>query len=289
MQIQHPAEQRIGAVVDDFNGVAPSAQDIQTLRELVYRHKLVILRGQHLDKQQYVDFTRALGRPQVYLQSNYHHPEFPEIFVSSNVPEDGKKVGVAGTGRYWHTDCQFLTDPLPLTTLLPQVLAKGIRATKYIDMVRVYEALPAHLRSLVDARDAIHEGKWRYKIQAEDIDRAVIDILEEKSRLAPPVRHPAVITHPVTGAKALYVSRGFTTGLEGMSHEEGRDALEQLFAFVEQPEHIHEHFWSHGDMLVWDNRTLIHQASETPKGESSVSYRIGVYDGLAFYPGLAAA
>jgi taurine dioxygenase len=282
MKISLPEKHDIGAVVTGLNTRSPAASEIQQLLSLVYEHKLVVIRDQMLSKQEYVDFTRAVGTPQIYLQSNYHHPDHPEIFVSSNVLENGKKVGVAGTGRYWHTDCQFLPEPLPLTTLLPQI-SESKRATLYIDMVKVYEALPDDLRALVDGRDAIHEAKWRYKVQPEDIDRALIDILEEKHKLVPPARHPAVIVHPVTGKKALYVSRGFTTALNGLSHEENAQAMQRLLEFVERDEHVHEHVWGDGDLMIWDNRTLLHQASAVPKGQSSVSYRIGIYDGLAFY------
>ncbi|WP_256735494.1 TauD/TfdA family dioxygenase [Pseudomonas sp. dw_612] len=272
----------MGAAISHVDVLTLQPNDIKQLLELVYEHKLVVVKHQKLDRQGYVTFSRLLGTPQVYPQANYHHPDFPEIFVSSNVPENGKKVGVSGTGRYWHTDCQFLGTPLPLTTLLPQICAGG-RATEYIDMVAVYEALPHELRELVDGRDAIHEGKWRYKIQEEDIDRALIDILEEKGKLAPAVRHPAVITHPVTGKRALYISSGFTVALADLSSEESAAGLNALISFIEKPEHLYKHLWEEGDLLIWDNRVTVHRSSELAKGEKSVSYRIGVYDDKPFY------
>jgi taurine dioxygenase len=93
-----------------------------------------------------------------------------------------------------------------------------------------------------------------------------------------------VIAHPVTGKRALYVSSGFTAGLEGLSAETNREIMSQLFTFIERPQHVHVHRWQDGDILLWDNRNLLHRASDTPPGEQSCSYRIGIYDGLPFYP-----
>jgi len=293
MKLTPPPEGQVGAEATDVDLKTITVEEGAALRAAVYRHKLVVFRDQTLDKEEYIAFARKLGRLQVYFQKNYHHPQYPEIFVSSNVPdENGNKVGVAGTGQYWHSDYQFSPEPLSLTLVYPQVLPSGKRETYYIDMVRVYEGLPADLRRVVDGQRAVQEGKWRYKVTPEDVDRAVVDILAAIEQQVPAITHPAVIDHPVTGRSSLYVSSGFTTGIEGLSYEENRKIMPRLFSFIEREEHVHTHTWRQGDILFWDNRTLLHQASKTPKGQYSSSYRIGVYDDLPFYthaPALAAA
>lgn len=277
------AIEQIGAEIFDIDVASVSEADISRIKEMVYACKLIVFRNQNPTPDQYVEFARKLGTPQIYFQDNYHHPRYPEIFVSSNVPENGKKIGVAGTGRYWHTDCAFQTEPLSWTMLLPQILPKSVRETYYIDMERVYRNLPADLRELVDGKYAKQEAKWRYKVQEWDIDRAIIDILNDFEQQAPPVTHPAVITHPVRLKPSLYINRGFTTRIEGLSEDENKEALEALFAFIEQENHIYTHVWQDGDILLWDNRNLLHKASVVPQGEPSKSYRIGIYDGLPFY------
>src|SRR5438094_49568 len=157
-----PPDGGIGAEIlgPDFKTL--TAEQATSIKNEVYRNKLVIFRNQQLDRGQYVMLAKTLGTPQVYLQKNYHHPEYPEIFVSSNVPENGKKVGVSGTGRYWHSDYQFHPEPLPMTMLYPQVLPAGKRETYYIDMESAYNDLPSDLRMYVEGKNAIHEAKWRY-------------------------------------------------------------------------------------------------------------------------------
>ena len=282
MSVITPLEQ-IGFEILDLNAASISDAEVNQVKRLVYEHKLVIFRNQAMTSEQYVGFARKLGTPQIYFQPNYHHPNYPEIFVSSNVLEDGKKVGVAGTGRYWHTDCAFQPEPLSWTMLYPQVLPQSVRETYYIDMHQVYQRLPSDLKQQVGDKFMVHEAKWRYKVQAWDIDRAVIDILNDFEKQAPPVTHPAVITHPATHKQALYVNEGFTTQVVGLEAAEGKRVLSDLFAFIQQDEHIYTHIWQEGDILLWDNRVLLHKAGECPKGESSVSHRIGVYDGLPFY------
>ncbi|MEO7729981.1 MAG: TauD/TfdA family dioxygenase [Kofleriaceae bacterium] len=284
MKISKPASDRIGATISDVTAPALTPGEVEGVREALYHHKLVIFRDQQPSNPEYIALARLFGAPQIYFQSNYHHPEHPEIFVSSNELFDGAKFGVSGTGRYWHTDYSFMTEPLPLTMVRPVRIAEGHRGTLYTDMQRVWAELPDALRALVEGRRAVHEGKYRYKVQAKDIDRALVDLLDEIAREVPAVTHPAVIRHPITGTDSLYLNEGFTTGLVGLSHEDSQAALAQLFAFIAQDRFVHYQPWVQGDVLLWDNRVLNHKAAHlTATAQPSTSFRIGVYDGLAFY------
>ncbi|MEO7734081.1 MAG: TauD/TfdA family dioxygenase [Kofleriaceae bacterium] len=284
MRITEPAPNEIGATITDVKVPVLTRGEIDGIKEAVYRDKLVVFRNQSPGNAEYVELARLFGTPQIYFQPNYHHPEHPEIFVSSNELYDGKKFGVSGTGRYWHTDYSFMTEPLSLTMVRPVRIPDGNRGTHYTDMERVWAELPDVLRALVEGRRAIHEGKYRYKIQDKDIDRALIDVLTEIAREVPAVTHPAVIHHPVRDADSLYINEGFTTGIVGSSDEAGRAALAKLFAFASEARFVHSHAWRSGDILFWDNRTLNHMAANgTTTDQVSTSFRIGVYDGLPFY------
>ncbi len=283
MKISRPSLECIGAEICDIDATSVTEAEVTIIKQMIYEHKLLVFRGQNLNDEQYLEFARKIGTPQVYPQDNYHHPDYPEIFVSSNIPKDGKKFGVSGTGKYWHTDCAFLDEPLSLTMLYPKVLPNSVRETYYIDMQQIYKKLPATLKSYVDGQYMTHEAKWRYKVQEWDIDKAIVDILKEFENRFPAVNHPAIITHPVTGEDILYISQGFTSGMVDADYETSQKILQELFSFIERDEHVHTHVWKDGDILLWDNRTLNHKASSVPKGENSVSYRIGIYDGLPFY------
>lgn len=279
-----PAQSNVGQILEGIDARSLSLEEGRELVRRVHDQKLIVLRQQSLTPADHVAFCRRLGTPQIYFQKNYHHPDFPEVFVSSNVPENGKKIGVAGTGRYWHTDCQFFDEPLSMTTVLPrQIPTRGRRGTLFIDTSRVLEELPRSLRSIVEGRRARHEAKWRYKIQPSDVDKSITEILEEFGRITPPVTHPCVLQHPVTGRHHLYISEGFTVGLEGLRDEDAKPILAEIFAFMQRPEFVHTHAWELGDVLLWDNRSVLHMASASEPGEPSVSHRVGFYDGLPFY------
>ena len=285
MKVTPPEPGGIGALIDNVDVLALSSADLQRLKELVYRHKLVVIRGVELEDAEYVAWARRMGKPQRYFQDHYHHPDHPEIFVSSNVPMNGQKVGVAGTGRFWHSDYQFFDEPLSITSIHPQVVPPGHRSTLFIDMVEVLRRLPEHLRSAVNGRTCFHEAVMYYKVQPGDIDRAITDLMAEFRQLSPGARHPSIISHPVTAEQALYVSSGFTMSIDGYSHELSQELLQELFAFVQRPEHLHDQSWNSGDLMLWDNRTLIHRSNGPANGPPSTNYRVGIYDGLPFYDG----
>lgn len=273
----------LGIVIEGLDARAIDAAEAAALRERIHHEKLVVLKGQQLSREEYVAFGRVMGRPQVYFQPNYHHPEHPEIFVSSNVPENGQKVGVAGTGKFWHSDYQFFDEPLSITTVYPQVLPSHPRETIYLDMERVLENLGASWRKRLEGLWAFHEATWYYKIRPADIDRPVLDLVEEFRRESPGALHPMIIEHPTLGYEALYVSEGFTTGVAGMPYEESRRFLRELMVAIDRPQACHHQTWELGDLYLWDNRGLIHRAGFVPSQEPTVSYRVGVYEDLPFY------
>ncbi len=289
LTINEAAPGEIGAEILglDIRDLTADSPELATIRETIYRNKVIAIRGQlDITPEEYVAFTRKLGRPQVYFQPQYHHPEYPEIFVSSNVMENGKKIGVSGTGKYWHTDCAFEKKPLSFTSVLPQVFPESARMTHYIDMHKAYLNLPVHLKNLVDNATMVHEGQLRYKVQTSDIDHSLRQLLDRINEEVPPVVHPAVIQHPVTKEKILYISSGFTTKMVGLGYEENQRVMKKLFDFIEQEENIHTHYWEKGDLIIWDNRFVNHMSSNIPQGQSSKMYRIGIYDDYPFYVGL---
>jgi taurine dioxygenase len=264
------------------------ASEAARLRELCYRRKLLVFKNQELTKEQYIAFARIIGTPEPYFQKHYHHPDHPEIFVSSNVPLDGEKLGVAGTGRMWHCDYSFFDRPLSFTCVMPRILPALKRETWFIDMARVYRDLPIELTAAITddgsgrPLTAFNDAWDYYKVQPWDIDKAVRELIDAWHEEAPGASHPLVVKHPVTGELILYCSSGFTKRIEGVTHEQSSDLLAQLFAFTEQSTYKHCQTWNEGDLFMWDNRTLIHHASSVPKGEKSRSYRISIYDELPF-------
>jgi taurine dioxygenase len=278
----------LGAQVHGVDLGAIAGEQARDILAAVHHHALVRFKGQNMTVHQYVEFGDKLGTIMPYPDERYRHPEHPGVFVSSNVK--GRTMGMARSGYFWHTDLSFKPKPQPLTVLYPQVLPQAKRETLFINMANVYDALPAALRSIVDGRTAKHDPAMRYKVGQADVDANldVGEILERGRRMFPAPTHPLVITHPATRRRILYMNAGFTTSIDGLPHEDSQAALKELFAFIERPEHVQPHSWELGDIIVWDNRMLIHKAGTMAPGDFQTIFRLGIDDQLPFYEGIAA-
>jgi taurine dioxygenase len=294
MLVKHRFD-RLGVVVQGFDLSTATRREIHELLRSVYERRVVVLKEQHLSTAEFVDFSKRLGEPVPYLQENYRHPEHPLIFVSSNVPLDGKRVGVARTGGYWHSDTAFQQKPVPLTLLYPQIVPKNTaRTTLFIDLKTAYQEMPSRLKERVEGRVFLHSGRWRYKVREQDAGFDISEILAMIDRVQPPARHPAVIVHPVTRELGIYATRGFTIGVEGLHPRDGEELLSELFDFVERDRFITAFQWELGDIILWDNRLLAHRAGRNQPSNGDVAgaarleedtmvFRILIDDGCPTY------
>jgi taurine dioxygenase len=269
-----------GCNVRDIDAKAVTPAEFAELKDHLYRNRLIVLKDQSLSEQQYCDFANRFGFPVPYLQDNYHHPEYPLIFVSSNVKSDGKQIGVARTGGYWHSDTSFEKVPKVLTMLMPKVLPRNHpRSTKFIDMSEVYAALPQRIKDALVGADLLHSGRYRYKVRPDNVGYDIFEILQFIDMVAPPSRHPAVIEHPHTGEKVLYANRGFTIGIADRTLDESAQVLKEIFEFAETDRFVREVRWSMGDIIIWDNRFLSHTSGRNSgPEEETMMHRITLCD-----------
>ncbi|MFB7915918.1 TauD/TfdA dioxygenase family protein [Streptomyces sp. NPDC056061] len=296
MRITDNAGRAIGASVEDFDHTTASENDIEALKETVYRRKIAVLKGQELSPRSFLELGSRLGRPETYYEPMYQHPEVTEVFVSSNVPENGKQIGVPKTGKFWHADYQFMPDPFGITLIHPQVIPEKNRGTYFIDMGAAYEKLPDELKQEIAGTRCRHSVRKYFKVRPHDVYRPLSEIIDEVEQKTPAVLQPTVFTHPMTGETVLYLSEGFTVGIEDARGEPLDEALlQRLFEATGQldktfeHENIHLQTFEKGDLLVWDNRSLIHCARHTTTPEPTVSYRVTVHDERKLHDGLERA
>jgi len=183
---------------------------------------------------------------------------FPEVAILSNEKVDGKFIGVVAAGDFWHSDQSYRKQPSLATLLYAHKLPKHGGETEFADMHGAYENLPDDIKKRIDGRMGIHQrsklGNPRVAVTREGGEEYY------KRQATTNVLHPMVRTHPVSGRKGLYVSPRFTVGIEGMDDAEAQPLLDTLFAFQTAPENVYRHKWTLGDFVMWDNRSLNHQA-----------------------------
>jgi taurine dioxygenase len=285
MKITPQAEKTIGVIVDGFDARTASDEDIAELKKAVYTNKIAVLKRQDLSPEEFLALGKRLGTTAEYYEPVYHHPKVKEVFVSSNVKEDdGRQIGVPKTGKFWHSDYQFMPEPFDLTLIYPQVVPSKNRGTFFINMASAYESLSEELKLAVKGTTATHSVLRFFKIRPTDVYRPISEIITEVNGKTPPVVVPTAVTHPATGETVLYVSEGFTMSVQDADGNDRPDLLNELLEATGQldrnfeHENIHLQTFEKGDMLVWDNRSLIHRALHTATPEPAVSYRVTVYD-----------
>lgn len=272
----------IGCSIHGVDAKAATPAQLLKIKDLLYKNRLIVLKDQSLNEQEYCDFAERFGFPVPYLQENYHHPDYPLIFVSSNVKSAGKQIGVARTGGYWHSDTSFEPDPKFITMLMPKVLPKAVaRSTRFIDMAEVYAALPPKTKKRLAGAEFLHSGRMRFKIRPDCVGLDIFEILAAIDKATPPVRHPGVIEHPYTKEKVIYGSRGFVIGIADRGLDESAELLGEIFDFAETDRLVREVQWSMGDIIIWDNRFLQHSSGRNPgPEEETMMYRITLQDGM---------
>lgn len=226
-------------------------------------HHLLVFRDQRITPQEHIDFSRRFGRLMIHVLHQFHLRGHPEILTVSNIVEDGKPIGLGDAGKYWHSDISYKALPSLGSLLHAQELPAEGGDTLFANMHLAYDTLSAAVKTAIEGKRAVHsylaqygqlqkEGNWRPNLSAQQIAQ-----VQE-------VVHPVVRTHPENGRRALFVSEGFTTRIEGLPDDESRALLSELFAHSVRPEHIHRHKWQPHDLVFWDNRSLIHLAGGTP-------------------------
>lgn len=272
----------MGVVVEGFD--PDSGEDVRLLKETVYRRRIVILKDQDHDPAGLLEFGRRLGKPEIYYEPIYRHPDVPEVFVSSNVSTGGRQLGVPKTGQFWHSDYQFMPRPFDLTIISPRQVPKRHRGTLFIDLVEAHRQLDRDVALAAASTVAIHSPRRKFKIRPDDVYRPIGDVLAEIDARTPPVRRSTVMDHPHTGEQVLYVTEGGTEMLEDSEGRPRPELLEQLLSATgqldaaNQDPAIHLQTFDVGDLLIWDNVALAHRSLHTATAEPAESWRITVYD-----------
>ena len=249
--------------------------DFRELWDAFFASQLLVLRAQKFEPASYVRFARQFGPPEPHVIDQFHHPEQPDILILSNVQKDGKPSGLADAGTYFHTDYSYLDVPARATMLYSIQVPKKGGDTLFADQYAAYDDLSGPMKRRLEGLVALHHYGNR-----DDLDRAsrtVASVLsEDQEKKMGWVRHPVARKHPITGRTALYAVSGSSFGIEGMPEDEAVDLLDELKAHATQPKYQCRVKYGVGDVVIWDNASLLHSATLTDPDDPRTLWRITV-------------
>ncbi len=252
------------------------AQDgFKKIEDAFFRNQVLVARGQKLTPTQFLDFARRLGPPEPHVIDQFHHPEHAEILVLSNVKKNGEPTGLADAGTYFHTDYSYLEQPARATTLYSIQAPKVGGDTLFANQYAAYDDLPAATKSRIEPLVALHH--YGNRDDLDEASRTVASVLnEEQKQKVPWVRHRIARRHPVTGRTALYSVNGSSFGIEGMPQDEALALLRELARHSTQEKYRSRVKYGVGDLVIWDNASLLHSATLTDPEDPRTLWRITI-------------
>jgi taurine dioxygenase len=251
----------LGAEVGGIDLSKPVArEDVETI-EGVWRDRLVVVfREQKLTDRQLIAFSKYFGELDPPGPNPYGEPfnkEHPELNVISNVVEDGKPIGNLGDGEaVWHADMTYVEVP-PKAAMLHSLEVPPPEAggnTYFANMFAAYETLPADLKKAADGRIAVHDASTNSAGVLRKGYKKVTDVRDVVG-----ARHPLVRTEPMSGRKALFLGRRPNAYVPGLPVPESEALLDALWAHATQPRFAMCHEWKVGDLLMWNNLSVLHR------------------------------
>jgi taurine dioxygenase len=251
--------------IDAREPVSPGLKD--ALNAALCRWGVLVLRGQELTERQHIEFSRNFGVLHVQdTQADWNDPEYPELYVVGNIVENGKPKTVPYGGFAWHSDRCYEKQPSLGSLLYGRICPPEGADTLFADMRAAYNALPEGRKAQIDGiwgvfsyNDYLRQNPARKMLTGHKIgDTTNV--------------HPIARTHPVTGAKALYINE-FVTDLAGLARPEARVLIDELVAHATDDRFVYAHKWQAGDLVIWDNRSTMHRASPYDQKHSRLMHR----------------
>jgi taurine dioxygenase len=235
-------------------------QDDRTIRELRAlwaQHPVLVFRRQALSEDELAEFSARFGPLERTVRTDWASPVRPEVGVISNLKDaQARPIGGLGDGEIqWHSDQSYMLNPATGAMLYALELPPADGTTSWVDLCAAYAGLPDPLKRAIEGRRAVFSYAKRLAAY-QGVDRV---ISEEAKRKTPPILHPMVHTHPVTGRRALYLDSTTTVAIEGMDEASGSALLEEIYKLATRPEFVYCHHWQIGDALLWDNGFTMHR------------------------------
>ncbi len=252
-----PVSDVMGAEVTGFDvrDIATDAE-FQAVLDHLHRHDLLVFRDQDLSPADLIAFSRRFGTLQTHVLNQFLLAGHPEIYVISNVVEDGRPIGNVREGFAWHTDLTYMAAPTAYTILYGLEVPEVGGDTLFASMYAAYDALAPATRTEIQDWRTIRSYRKMYSERT-----GVSPLTEAQQRRTPDVDHPVLRRHPATRRISLFIGTDDVAGVVGMDNPAGLERIARLADHALQDRFRYRHRWRPRDLVVWDNRGTMHTAT----------------------------
>ena len=259
-----PAGGALGASIEGLDLARASGADLDAAIGALGRYGVLRFPRQRLSAADLKHFSAQLGELEVNVAGAFQEPGHPEVMILSNIVENGRAIGLPDAGQGWHADMSYSKIVAFANVLyavkVPQRDGRPLGATEFCDMCAAYDDLPDQLKRQLEGETALHDFNKFWEMMRRRPGSTRPPLTEAQRKTKPPVSHPVVLTHPISERKALYANPGYAVRIDGLPQAESDRILEFLFAHQTRDEYRYQFHWQVGDVLVWDNLRVIHQA-----------------------------
>lgn len=267
-----PTRRALGAEIRDVDLRTISNDDFAEIYRAWLDNLVLLFRGQDLTDEDLTAFSRKLGDLDLapVQESGRRFVEgHPEIYIVSNVMENGTPLGSLGSGEAtWHTDMSYLQDPPKASLLYALEVPPSGGDTHFSNMYRAYESLPDDLKQRIDGLSLKHDGTYN---SGGYLRQGIVAVDDPVT--SPGCFHPLVCTHPETKRRLLYLGRRRNAYIDGLSLADSELLLDELWSYATREELTWRNEWRVGDLVLWDNRCTMHRRDPFDKNSRRIMHR----------------
>jgi taurine dioxygenase len=267
-----PTGNALGAEVKNVDLKRLDDATFAGLLHAFHDHSVLLVRAQTLSDQDLIAFSRRFGEldwAPVQESGRRFVEGLPEIYIVSNVKQNGEPIGSLGAGEaVWHTDMSYLEAPPIASALYALEIPPAGGNTSFSSMYAIYDALAPELKRRIAGLKIKHDGTYN---SGGFLRQGVTPT--DDPRTSPGAIHPLVCTHPDTGREMLYLGRRRNAYLIGLELAESEALLDELWGYVDRSGFAWEHVWQVGDLVIWDNRCTMHRRDPFDDNSRRIMHR----------------
>lgn len=275
-----PTGGALGAEIRNVDLRTIDERDFAVILGAWHDHLLLLFREQELSDDDLVAFSKRFGEldwAPVQESGRRFVEGHPEIYVVSNVLENGVPIGSLGAGEAtWHTDMSYLETPPKASMLYALEVPPAGGDTYFNNMYAAYESLPEELKRRIEGLSLKHDGTYNSGGYLRQGVAAVDD-----PRTSPGTYHPLICRHPETRRRTLYLGRRRNAYISGLPLPESESLLDRLWEYATRPALAWGHKWRPGDLVLWDNRCTMHRRDSFDAAARRVMHRTQIRDKVA--------